>query len=188
MANSPVFDHYNLPEADNTDAPLTNFKALCKHCKVKVSGSYKATSNFITHLKRKHPEIHKSLSKCSPATQAKVTEYTTALRKWHHNDDGQISLTQSIVSFIAKDLLPVSLVESGAFREVIEKAQPAYTMPSRKHLCTKLILCANIHQKMKLKFQEAHGVCLTIDLWSSRDMRSFIDITVHFIENFCLCC
>ena len=79
-------------------------------------------------------------------------------------------------------------MESGAFREVIEKAQPAYTMPSRKHLCTKLIpeRCANIHQKMKLKFQEAPGVCLTIDLWSSRDMRSFIAITAHFIENFTL--
>ena len=93
----------------------------------------------VIFIQRKHPDIHKNLGKSSQATQAKVTEYTTALIKWQHNDDRQISLTQSIVTFIAKDLLPVSLVESAAFKEVMEKAQPAFTMPSRKYLCTKLL-------------------------------------------------
>ena len=52
MAKSPVFEHYNLPETQaENDATLVNFKPFCKHCNATVSGSHKATSNFITHLK-----------------------------------------------------------------------------------------------------------------------------------------
>ena len=73
-----------------------------------MSGSRKATSNFTTHLK--------------------VGQY------FDNDDERQIELTQSVVTFIARDLLPVSVVESGAFREFLEEAQPCFSMPSRKYL------------------------------------------------------
>ena len=91
------------------------------------------------------------------SSKAIVTDYTVSVKKWHHDDDRQISLTQSIITLITKDLLPVSFVESAGFREVMSKAQPAYTMPSRKHLCTKLLpeRLANLRDNIKKNLQAA---------------------------------
>ena len=44
-----IFRHFEVPE--NVDG---NFKAKCKHCQVPISGSTKATSNFLLHLKVTH--------------------------------------------------------------------------------------------------------------------------------------
>lgn len=109
-------------------------------------------------------------------------------KKWKPSDEKQVALTQSVVTFIAKDLLPVSLVDSSSFRELLEKAQPGFTMPSRKYLCAKLLpeRCAAIHVGIKSRLQSASSVYLTMDLWSSRDMRSFMGITGHFIVGFTL--
>ena len=41
-----VFRHYNIP-----DNPEGSFKAKCKHCGTTISGSTKATSNFLLHIK-----------------------------------------------------------------------------------------------------------------------------------------
>ena len=38
--------HFEVPE--NVEG---NFKAMCKHCQTLISGSTKATSNFLYHLK-----------------------------------------------------------------------------------------------------------------------------------------
>ena len=43
-----VFEHYEVPEGVEG-----TFRAICKHCQAKISGSTKATSNFILHLKVK---------------------------------------------------------------------------------------------------------------------------------------
>ena len=85
--------------------------------------------------------------------------------KWKPSNEWQIALTQSVVIFIAKNLLLLSL---GAFREVLEKAQPSFTMPS---LCSKLLLERSmaIYEDIKSKLCCAPSVHLTMDLWSSRD-------------------
>ena len=41
-----VFKHYEIP--DNANG---TFKAKCKHCTTTISGSTKATSNFVLHIK-----------------------------------------------------------------------------------------------------------------------------------------
>lgn len=120
--------------------------------------------------------------------QARVTDYIVPVEKWRRDDEKQVSLAQSVINLIAKDLLPVSFVESLALRELMTKAQPRYTIPSRKHLCTKLLpeKFANLRDNIKknLQAQAAPSTYITLDLWSSRDMRSFMGITCNFISNF----
>lgn len=96
-------------------------------------------------------------------------------RKWKPSDERQTELTQSVVTFIANNLLPVSVVESSAFRELLEKAQPCFSMPSRKYLCGKLLpeRCKAVYEDIKSKLQRAPSVYLTMDLWTSRDMKSW---------------
>ena len=84
--------------------------------------------------------------------------------------------------------MPLSVVESTAFRDMMTEAQPRFAMPSRKHLSTKLLpqRAANVQMELKLQMSSAEDICLTVDLWSSRDMRSFMGITGHFVVNFSL--
>lgn len=116
----------------------------------------------------------------------RVTDFTTEVRKWKKTDDRQIALTNCVVTYITKDLLPVSTVESAAFKNLLEVAQPAFTVPSRKHLCSSLIpeRCTAIHESLKIQLQKAPGVFLTMDLWSSRDMRAYAGVTAHYMLDY----
>ena len=88
----------------------------------------------------------------------------------------------------AGNLLPLSLVESPAFKNLIEELDPKYTLPSRKHLSSQLLpakakLVTNL---MKDELKRVQAICITIDIWSSRQMRSFTGITGHYILDWCM--
>ncbi|CAG2238821.1 unnamed protein product [Mytilus edulis] len=93
------------------------------------------------------------------------------------------------------DLLPLSIVESEEFKNLMEKADTKYQVPSRKHLSSKLLHEKSVEIKNNLvnTLKRAESVCLTIDLWSSRQMRGFLGITGHFIldwamKSVMICC
>lgn len=90
-------------------------------------------------------------------------------------------MTEKLVKFIAQDLMPLSLVESDDF---VKSLDPSYQVPCRKHLSNNLL--RKKHDQVKsivLKKLEAAKAHLTTDLWSNRQMRSYIGITCHFITN-----
>ena len=61
-------------------------------------------------------------------------------------------------------------------------------IPSRKHLTTKIISdkFQSVHNDVRSRLQHPDSVCITLDLWTNRQMRSYIGITCHFIENYTL--
>ncbi len=80
------------------------------------------------------------------------------------------------------------MVDSEEFRSYTAKLNPSYQIPSRKHLTTKLLSekSAKIKEDLQHQLCAAQGICLTIDLWSSRQMRGFIGVSGHFILNWAL--
>ena len=100
----------------------------------------------------------------------------------------QIELTDAVVGFVAGNLLPLSIVESPYFHALMYKADPKYQIPSRKYLSTKLVpqKSAKLKEDLVKAFQKADMVCVTIDIWSSRQMRSYLGITAHYIVDWCL--
>lgn len=70
----------------------------------------------------------------------------------------------------------------------MDAAEPHYTIPSRKYLSSVLLpqRASLIESNLKHQMLQDSDISLTIDLWSSRDMRSFIGITGHFVKNFVL--
>lgn len=86
--------------------------------------------------------------------------------------------------FIAGDLQPLSIVDSKYFQNLLEKLNPKHQFPSRKHLSTKLIQekSTEIRNELKENLAKAISVCLTIDIWSNRQMRGFLGITGHYIH------
>ncbi|RXM29618.1 hypothetical protein EOD39_2233 [Acipenser ruthenus] len=83
--------------------------------------STKATSNFRRHLQRKHPEVLKEPEATIMPIQSDQTTVDSfmpdpQLKKWKATNSRQVKLTDSIVSFIANDLLPLSIADSTDFR------------------------------------------------------------------------
>ena len=60
-----------------------------------------------------------------------------------------------------------------------------FVVPSRKHLSYTLLESKDqaITAKVKDQLHLAKGVALTLDLWSNRQMRGYVGITCHFIND-----
>ncbi len=94
----------------------------------------------------------------------------------------QVSATECLVSFVAEDLMPLKLVDSYRFKAFVH---PQFSLPSRKHLSTNLLSKKySVLKKQIIKRLEAvKHVHLIINIWSSRQMRSFLGITGHYITD-----
>ena len=104
-------------------------------------------------------------------------------KKFHKDDPRNKELTNALLLYIAGDLCPLSVVESPYFRNLMKKAEPRFKVPSRKHLSDRLLneKADEIKNKVKEELKRAESVCLTVDLWSNKQMKGFIGITGHYI-------
>ena len=93
-------------------------------------------------------------------------------------------MTKALLKSIACDQLPLCIVESQAFRNLLLTAEPRYVFPARTTFQNSLIPTATQQMEMAMQHKLAHlsHVYLTIDLWTNRNMRSFLGISVHFID------
>lgn len=124
-----------------------------------------------------------------------MSEFVTKKGKYSNSDPRQNQLTDALLKFIAGNLLPLSVVESEEFKNLMEIAESRYQMPSRKHLSTKLLYekSTEVRNNIKHQLKMADSVSLTIDIWFSRQMRGYIGMTAHFIldwnlRSILLCC
>ncbi|KAJ8309282.1 hypothetical protein KUTeg_014156 [Tegillarca granosa] len=140
----------------DSDSDSGKCKAKCVHCSSIISANLKVTSNFVTHMKRKHRDIYITDNEKRVQEQPKMSEFMKKKVKYASTDRRQIQLTDALIKFIAGDLLPLSIVENEDFRNLMETADPKYQMPSRKYLSSKLLLenstevRNNIMHQMKL--------------------------------------
>ncbi|XP_045190900.1 E3 SUMO-protein ligase ZBED1-like [Mercenaria mercenaria] len=141
-------------------------------------------------MRRKRRDIlldvvgNKAKQEIAASDQTPVTEYLKGKTKYSASDPRQTLITNALVSYIAGDLVPLSVVDSQYFKNLMEKADPKYQVPIRKHLTSKLIhgKCAELKNDIKFQLKSAQSVCLTLDLWTNRQMRAFLGVTGHFIQ------
>lgn len=115
--------------------------------------------------------------------QPTMASFVSDSKQYSATDPSRQTINNALVMFIAGDLLPVSLVESSNFKSLVQTLDPRYTLPSRRHFTSTLLhqKTQEVNTAVKSQLQQAKSVCLTIDLWSSRQMRGFIGITGHYI-------
>ena len=136
-------------------------------------------------MKRNHLEI--SINPIKAKEQVVLSSFVAVQpTKWGENDRRQQDMTDSVVKFLCNSLQPLSRVEDPAFKELLHKAQPAYTLPSRKHLSTKILpeKTRRLHDDICEQLTDVSAMCLTIDIWSNRTMKAYIGITGHYIKDF----
>ena len=119
----------------------------------------------------------------SKSNQPSMTDFIRPASKYSSTDHRQVEITDALVLYIAGDLVPLSVVESHYFSNLLKRLDPRYQLPSRKHLSTKFLeeKSSSIQNDVRRSLQNAPSVCLTIDLWSNRQMKGFMGITGHFI-------
>ncbi|MGH0137053.1 UNVERIFIED_CONTAM: hypothetical protein FKN15_064457 [Acipenser sinensis] len=102
------------------------------------------------------------------------------------NQVTHVNMPSQTVWSVFLPLQPRSGVEDPAFKALLKLAQPSYTLPTHKHLSYKLVPCktSSLQSTITSDLATILGLCLTVAIGSGRDMRSYIGITGHFIDNF----
>lgn len=145
--------------------------AKCNNCDKVLSGTMSVTSNFLRHLRTQHKN--------------KYHEYETMMKVKKSTQTLQSIFDLHVLKFIAKNMLPMSVVESSSFKELIHFANPTFKVMCR---ATAMKLMDSTFERSKAKIKEIINsgsfFCTTADIWSTKH-RSFFGYTCHWLnENF----
>ncbi|XP_022251895.1 uncharacterized protein LOC111087892 [Limulus polyphemus] len=151
-------------------------KAKCKYCEWTISTSGKTTHNLPTHVKHNQGT---ELRKSTPGSGISVQMQQPAITATHPR---QKHITNKHVNFIASTLQSSSVVKLKDFQDLMATMDFRYVLPSRKHLSTMLIKSRFDEVQQKVIFLlQCHPTSMSLDIWSSRQMHSFLGVTGHFI-------
>ncbi|XP_072563330.1 E3 SUMO-protein ligase ZBED1-like [Paramormyrops kingsleyae] len=176
-------------------------------CRRVVPTSSGNTSNLFHHLKQFHPiehtesqkmRHHKSLSQPvpgpsppppspsptpKPEKSMKQTQMAAFLpydkQSKRHKD-----ITRAVTNFLAKDMMPFSMVDSVGFRKMMSVIDPRFELPSRKYFSRTAIpaLYSEVRDRVEEQLKSVSYFATTADLWSSRTSEPYLSLTVHFID------
>lgn len=95
-------------------------------------------------------------------------------------------IDRHIMNLFIYDMQPFSIVEDRGFRELILFAFPNYILPSRKYFVNNMLPSLYEGTKTEVKElldSEMVSICLTTDMWTSRNGDWFLALTGHFIDS-----
>lgn len=110
---------------------------------------------------------------------------------YSNTDQQQKAITAALIQdLIVNCSLPVSLVENVYFRHFLSVIDDRYVPPARSTVTSRIGQMADnmkisiLNQLSTMKFVNA-----TLDIWSDRQMRSYLGVTCHYIsvDKFTLC-
>ena len=141
-SKSVVWEHFGFP--GNEDGTVANKNvAVCRICKAEMPFKNN-TTNLFTHLERHHKDVHSKLCRSSrESTSAKQPKQSTlqenvnALQPLSTTSARYKQMVNAIGNFIAKDMLPLAVVEGEGFCKLMYAADPRFNVPS----------CTQFHRK-----------------------------------------
>lgn len=128
----------------------------------------------------KNVEQSAASSSGSQQTLTHLVKPSSQTTKYNSRHPQQVSITDALVCFIAEDLVPLSIVDSTRFNKLLHTLDPKNQTPSRKHMSTVLLKRKynSVKNKILKQLEGIESINLTVDLWSNRQMKSFLG---HFI-------
>ena len=146
----------------------------------KTAKSYAEVSHLVPSKKRGESSgTDKSHTQQSiDSSLARATKYSRDSP--HHKD-----ITRSIAYHIGKDGVPLSTVERPGFVRMIQKLNPRYDLPSRKHFSKQAIptLYCEIRDVVISDLKDICEYALTTDLWTSCATEPYLTVTLHYINS-----
>lgn len=96
-------------------------------------------------------------------------------------------LIQAIMYMICKDNQPISIVEDEGFQYLMKTVSPNFKIPSRRYISRKIYDKYDIMKEIVMKkFKNIQHFTLTTDIWTDIQTRSYIGVTIHFVEEYTL--
>ena len=169
----------------------------CKVCKRPLS--YKGnTTNIIVHLQSHHSAVyseiadqlkigsaHSSLASL-PKDQPSIRDSFKKLAPLPHSYSRWKASTNSVGYFLAKDLHPLSTVNDKEFLHMLKEFELRYSPPDRITITRHYLPKLYAKERKKICKQISGGLqwyVLTCDGWSSRANHSYLNVTLHYINN-----
>ena len=167
---------------------LSNWES-CKHSKecrkyreAKVEEAVKKAND----CDRFCPSTSKSRA-TTGKSQPKITEHfrSNSKRNYSKQHPKQRQITKLPLKSVTCASLPLSIVDKPSFCELIEELNEKYAIPHRQtiketHLPFEEKLIVN---SITIEMKDSTSVYVTVDIWTNRQMRSFIGFTAHFVDN-----
>ncbi|CAF1449987.1 unnamed protein product, partial [Rotaria sp. Silwood1] len=153
----------------------------CVLCSSVITRKSTSTSNLLHHIQTQHNVEYQHLNKVMKS-QTQTSDSTTRLPL---TSDRSIHLTKLIADLIIYNFLPLSIVESPHLQAILAETEPSYIIPRRKYFTNNVLqeMYNEVQQKAYEELQQAPGICLTTDIWTSQANQAYMTITAHFIEN-----
>lgn len=106
-----------------------------------------------------------------------------------YQEGGQKSekIIHSLMYIVCKDNQPLSIVEDKGFRHLMHTVSPNFKIPSRRDLSRRIFLLYDSMKEVFInKLKNVQCISLTTDIWTDIQTRSYIGITIHFVDNYVL--
>ncbi|KAL2104136.1 hypothetical protein ACEWY4_001004 [Coilia grayii] len=199
-----ILDYFNIVfEGENG-----KIESNCKACGTRIQAKRTVTSNFVTHLKRKHQAMYDEFVKKKDVKREAYSSGTVqnfpantsggsrasfqnagTMAKFDRNDPRQALISEAIAKMIVRDLQAVQMVENEGFRELLHLLEPRYT-PEPSHYIQQQLLPAYAYQVQlatKQSLTGAESCSVTLDLLRGggacvgAGTSGYLGVTCHFI-------
>lgn len=90
----------------------------------------------------------------------------------------------AIAYYIAKEMLPFSVVEKSGFKKLLSVVDPRYVVPGCKYFTKTAIpkMYSECRQAVEKELSTISYFATTTDIWTSRTCNPYISLSVHFID------
>ena len=198
-----MWDYFRLDKAECYSRCIVNVDGDGKihECEAKINGKF--TTNLKNHLRKHHPDILKELERKEKDKKGKARKQQHHLYK-RSETERQLSLTECVrkktydvksekykkitkklAIFIGSTNVQYSIVKSQEFKDLLDKLDLSYRVPSQSALSKQLEqVLVDISAKIKSHVKNARKFHITCDIWTKKGMsESFLGVTAHFIAN-----
>jgi hypothetical protein len=182
-----LFERHIIPE-DNSNMRVTCTQPNCDYDQV-YARKIEGTGNFTRHYAAKHPEIPYSekTERAQKGTDSKALKGFFTPRETKQSFESRDDKFKTLLlSFFVKNNLSFRVVDQQSFKDLIE------------HLCElKLPSSRTLVRRLKKTFEKARSelkvellihvqsggrISLTLDCWGARNLKDFMAITAHWIN------
>eukprot|EP00057_Strongylocentrotus_purpuratus_P035145 XP_797872.3 PREDICTED: zinc finger BED domain-containing protein 1-like [Strongylocentrotus purpuratus] len=153
---------------------ISDNSVQCRICDKKYAYSGSSTGVMLSHIAKSHSTALDK-DKSQPTMSDFIKAPPTPMRRE--------TITDKIVELIARESLPISLVEAGAFKALLKCLEPGYVTPSRKTVSSRIrLLYEHKKEEIRESLVGVQHVSYTTDCWTSIGTRDYMTVTAHTID------
>ncbi|XP_008190219.1 zinc finger BED domain-containing protein 1-like [Acyrthosiphon pisum] len=175
-------DNLDNPEPEASTSNLDNPEPEASTSKIPDVPSTPSTSE-----KTKDNHVSNEMFMGAFKRQKTIAESFGVMTSFKEGGVKSDKLIHAIIYMICKDNQPISIVEDEGFQYLMKIVSPNFKIPSRRYISRKMYDKYDIMKEIVMtKFKNIQHFTLTTDIWTDIQTRSYIGVTIHFVEEYTL--